>query len=131
MTKAERSAYNKAWYADPDNRARKAALNREWQRQNPERMRRLKARHEAKSFGLTLAEYEELRKASKCPLCGSEPTGDGDNANVLHIDHCHATGRVRGVLCRRCNMMLGMATDDPELLRKAAAYIEHHRGLRT
>ena len=40
------------------------------------------------------------------------------------VDHCHETGKVRGVLCGSCNIMLGKAYDDPAVLRNAAAYLE-------
>lgn len=42
----------------------------------------------------------------------------------LNIDHCHTTGRIRGVLCRMCNWGLGMFKDSKELMIKAAIYIE-------
>lgn len=52
-----------------------------------------------------------------CALCERELTKD------THVDHCHETGRIRGVLCRSCNIGLGMFNEDPEMLRKAIAYI--------
>ncbi|MCP4251056.1 MAG: hypothetical protein GY778_28800 [bacterium] len=41
----------------------------------------------------------------------------------LAVDHCHETGEIRGLLCGRCNVALGMLRDDPELLRAAAEYL--------
>ena len=55
----------------------------------------------------------------KCDLCGAEET--------MHADHCHATGVIRGFLCRACNVGLGHFKDDPELMRRAAEYIERYR----
>lgn len=49
------------------------------------------------------------------------------NKEVLAVDHCHATGKVRKLLCHNCNRALGLMKDDPNLLRKAATYIETHR----
>lgn len=43
-------------------------------------------------------------------------------------DHDHTTGQFRGWLCHRCNVSLGLMADDPERLRAAADYLEHHRG---
>lgn len=51
-----------------------------------------------------------------CEICGE--------AGKICLDHCHAKGHFRGWLCNRCNLILGHAKDDPELLRKLAAYLE-------
>jgi len=69
-------------------------------------------------FKLSLACYEALRKEQQdsCAICG-------DKAR-LEIDHCHRTGHIRGLLCRRCNLMLGHAMDSPEILKRAADYIK-------
>jgi hypothetical protein len=57
-----------------------------------------------------------------CYLCG-------DKVNeYLCVDHDHNTGLYRKLLCRSCNSGLGLLKDNPELLRKAASYIEEHRG---
>ena len=45
----------------------------------------------------------------------------------MGVDHCHATGKVRGLLCHPCNAGLGFYRDDPRLMREAAAYIERSR----
>lgn len=65
-------------------------------------------------YGLT--EEEFLAMSDFCEMCG-----DTEN---LHIDHCHKTNRVRGRLCRSCNLMLGYAEDDPERLKLGIAYLE-------
>jgi len=46
------------------------------------------------------------------------------NAFAVHVDHCHQTGRVRGVLCFNCNSAIGKLGDDPDAVRRAAAYLE-------
>jgi len=52
-----------------------------------------------------------------CDICGSL-------TRRLYVDHCHATGSVRGLLCTSCNLGLGLFKDRPGILRVAAAYIE-------
>ena len=65
-----------------------------------------------------------LYRATRCEICGTRgKTFNGKNKS-LHIDHCHVTGKVRGVLCPECNHMLGKAKDNPVLLRRAADYLE-------
>lgn len=71
-------------------------------------------------FGLTLEEVAELH-ARPCAICGA--TEHGGRFGKPHIDHCHKTGKVRGVLCGHCNVGIGCFRDDPELLKKAAAYL--------
>lgn len=73
-----------------------------------------------KKYGLTLDEVTVLR-AQGCAICGQDGI-DGRWGN-LHIDHDHATGRVRGVLCGSCNLGLGKFRDDSELLRRAVEYL--------
>jgi hypothetical protein len=72
----------------------------------------------ARRYGLTLAQYRALqaRQGNACAIC-RKVTG------VLCIDHCHVTGRVRGLLCPKCNSALGFCGDDPRLLRAALAYL--------
>jgi hypothetical protein len=61
-------------------------------------------------------------RAQGCGICG-KATEPGRWGN-LHIDHCHKTGKVRGVLCSECNSAIGKLKDDPDLLRKAIVYLE-------
>ena len=73
----------------------------------------------ARRYGLSLADYRALqqRQGNACAICRKV-------TRVLCIDHCHVTGRVRGLLCRRCNSALGFYADDQGLLRAALAYLQ-------
>ena len=66
--------------------------------------------------------YEKLFTAQRgaCAVCGWVPPA----GQILVIDHCHATGKIRGLLCKRCNIVLGRCEDNPDLLRKLAMYLE-------
>lgn len=70
-------------------------------------------------YNLTAAQMTRLRAAKVCELCGNPPKP----GKALQVDHDHATGLFRAILCRNCNIMLGFALDCPELLIKAAKYI--------
>lgn len=76
------------------------------------------------TFGITLVEYNERLEAQdgRCLLCFT-PEAEARNG-VLDVDHDHESGRVRGLLCHRCNWALGILQDDPALLRRAADYLE-------
>lgn len=64
------------------------------------------------------------KQAGRCAIC-KEPIEDYfTKKKSTHLDHDHVTGRVRGILCNKCNFGLGIFRDSPELLRAAANYIE-------
>jgi hypothetical protein len=73
--------------------------------------------HLKRKYGITLEDFEALLAAQGggCAICGRE--------GVDHVDHDHRTGRVRGILCFRCNVALGQLDDDPERLLAALTYI--------
>lgn len=77
--------------------------------------------HYKKTYGLTLERVEAMR-LDGCQICGA--TNGGGRHGQLHIDHDHKTGRIRGMLCHGCNTGLGAFRDDPNLLRRAATYLE-------
>lgn len=69
-------------------------------------------------YGLTRKQYSVLMRVKKCQICRAPED--------LHIDHDHGTGKVRGLLCRECNLGLGKFKDDPNLLRAAVRYFASH-----
>lgn len=101
----------------------------EWYRANPERSNANKRRNNLKSlYGLSQSEYDDLVRAQHgvCAICGNGREGR------LHVDHDHSNGKVRGLLCNRCNRAVGLLGDDPTILRKAISYLlrakEIHQG---
>lgn len=79
-----------------------------------------------RNYGLSNEGFINLLEVQRgcCALCGTELKDGGRTPNSLVVDHCHGTGKVRGLLCRNCNSGIGLLKDSPELHRKAAAYIE-------
>jgi hypothetical protein len=71
-------------------------------------------------YGLTETDYDSMlrRQNGVCAICRQSPKWR------LVIDHCHTTGRVRGLLCGGCNTGIGQLRDDPVLVRAAASYLE-------
>lgn len=89
--------------------------------------------------GITQAEYDALVEKCKgaCCICGEvpipEPVAASSNGRTrattrrsLYIDHCHNSGKVRGLLCKKCNFGLGHFRDDQNLLEKAIKYLQEN-----
>lgn len=76
-----------------------------------------------RTYGITLVQYHEKLSAQGggCAICGTKV--DQVKTRRLAIDHCHATGKVRGVLCTKCNQGVGHFNDSLDLLDKAKAYL--------
>lgn len=80
--------------------------------------------HLLKKYGITEVDYQQMLKkqGGKCAICQTtEPKGRCHNR--FHVDHCHETGVVRGLLCSRCNMGIGSFGDSPDLIASALLYL--------
>lgn len=99
---------------------RQREYQREWRAKNPEKVAEMRFRERLRVYGLTPETYQALldSQGNACAICergfGSTP----------HIDHCHETGKVRGVLCVDCNTSLGKLGDTVESIRKVLRYLE-------
>ena len=104
--------------ADEAQRARWRKNSRAYRERDPARHRAMVRRSLLRvRYGLTEGEFERMRNAQggRCAICGS--------VEALHVDHCHATGQVRGLLCGGCNSGIGRLRDDPELLMRGWEYL--------
>lgn len=72
-------------------------------------------------YGIEYLEYDAMIEAQdgKCAICGEPPVG----RKHLDVDHCHETGKVRGLLCYPCNRGIGNLGDDSNRVMAAAAYL--------
>lgn len=110
-------------------------LDRERQRKRranrtPEQIERIRERsreyhlkhHRTKKYNLTPGQWEKMfnKQGRRCRICKTDdPKGKG----CWHTDHCHVTLKVRGILCQRCNQMLGLAGDNVDTLLSAGDYL--------
>lgn len=84
-----------------------------YQRANREEASRRARKHELKrKYGLTLEQYDAMLEAAggRCECCGKEWH------RKLYVDHCHTTGKVRGLLCATCNVAIGMIETHPDIM---------------
>lgn len=120
-------------YKEEKNKSRrlKYAKDEEYRNRQKEKVKKyfnnhkdVKLTQRLKKYGLTVDGYRNLLKLQngKCAICGAELA---DNVgNRLYVDHDHESGKIRGLLCAKCNFGIGQFNDDPDLLRKAITYLE-------
>lgn len=133
-------------------RARRAAdpekyreINRRWKENNPDRLREINAKASAKArskqdykekvywawvkshYGITKDAWLSLWDAQghACAVCGTQDFSTSVGGKPA-VDHCHRTGKVRGLLCMGCNTALGSMKDNPAVLMAGASYLEKH-----
>ncbi len=83
-----------------------------------------------RNFGITLEEFNKILEAQNnlCAICKQPETRQfNGRTSSLALDHCHETGKVRGLLCWRCNSGIGKLRDNSELLRNAADYLDRYK----
>jgi hypothetical protein len=142
----DEKAYKKAWAEA--NKDRIAANRRAWVEQNKGRVSEYgkkyydslspeKRKHKTalqrnstlkRKYGITLEQYVDMFKAQggMCAIC-RKPGFNGKyrqaNWGPLNVDHCHKTGKVRGLLCSSCNFVIGLFDDDPKVFERAIDYL--------
>ncbi len=77
-----------------------------------------------KRYGISSTDYFSLSDSQQgvCAVC----KGASKSGRALAVDHNHATGQIRGLLCHGCNVALGLAKENPQILRALADYLELH-----
>ena len=79
-----------------------------------------------RDYGITLEQYDERLEQQNysCLICGSHKDLFSKD---LAVDHCHSTGKIRGLLCKNCNTGIGNFKDDVEIMKRAIEYIERNK----
>lgn len=111
-SKKKQKEWSKEWRNK--NPEKNAAMKKAWYDANPEKMKamRLVAKERSKKRREALV---GKKRPAACEICKTE--------KVLAADHCHRTGIYRGWLCNSCNLAIGCAKDDPEILRLMIAWV--------
>ena len=132
VSKEKRKLYIKNWKLK--NRDKLLKYSRDSRKRNIKKIKVYSKRHywenreknlsdkRYKKYGITQEEYLRIVRLQeyKCAVCFKE-----DKIN-LSVDHNHKTGKLRGIICNRCNMALGNVGDSPQVLRSLANYLEKH-----
>ena len=79
------------------------------------------------AYSITLEDYTNMynEQEGKCKICSEERNAGGNKGLV--IDHCHKTGKVRGLLCPSCNSAIGKLKEDPEIFKLAMNYLNNFK----
>lgn len=95
-------------------------------KQDPKNKRATKDAALKRLFGISIEEYDTMHKNQNghCAICNSEEVLS--HIRVLSVDHCHKTGKIRGLLCTNCNQGIGHFFDKIELLKNAIEYLNTH-----
>lgn len=108
-----------------------------WGKENPDhvkekgRLKRSRENYQEKSreyilkhrYNLSIQEYNTLlnNQDNSCAIC---KVNQKDKTYFFHVDHCHTTGKVRGLLCAPCNVFLGISKDSVDVFKNAILYLE-------
>lgn len=136
-TKESIAAYNKEYFSRPEVIARAKVRNAQYRQRradykkteagisaqirynhSPAGRRTNKSKQLKNLYGISLEEYEAMaeRQQGLCAICGVEPL-------ILHVDHCHDSNKVRGLLCGSCNRAIGLLKDNVTSLHRAIEYL--------
>ena len=122
---AENPHYHKAW--KETNRRTIRAQDRSRRLENPELFN---AQRRFQRYGITPDQFKAMfdEQNGVCAICFLPETRIiKGTLSALSVDHCHQTGKIRALLCHRCNRTLGAFEDDPGRFERAATYLRSHK----
>lgn len=120
-------AQQRAYYIA--NRSRLLERARVYAERNPERKKQSNRRSVLREHGISSHTYDAMLVAQegRCAICRRTPKQVYCRGDKLSVDHCHATGHLRGLLCTKCNAALGALDDNVDSLQAAVGYIQRWR----
>lgn len=123
--------YNKAWTLRNPEKAKES--RRRYREKNKEKLALSQKEYRERTnyhrnynlrtrYGLSPEEYDNLlhKQGNVCALCGGI-----DTKRKLAVDHCHNTGRVRGLLCKACNVSLGLLKENKQTILNMLEYLDN------
>lgn len=129
--KYQKAAYHKKYRYELLSDEKKKELSgkhKRYQQKNKQKIaNRTRSYRLKRNYSMTQEEYGHmfLRQGNSCGICKTKKFGG--MGKRPQIDHCHTTGKIRGLLCSRCNMGIGQLQDSIEVLNLAIEYLKLHR----
>lgn len=116
------------WHAPIASSKDKKEYARAWRKKNPIAS---KAHSLKKVFGITIQQYMTMydTQYGRCAICGKPGmtyAGVSGRSDTLVVDHCHATGKIRSLLCAQCNKGIGCFNESPHLMLQAVSYLKRY-----
>jgi hypothetical protein len=107
-----------------ENKNKRNEYLKEWGIKNPDKKRAQKYRHR---YGIDISDYDKMleKQNHKCLICYSYDTNRKGLKHFI-VDHDHKTNKVRGLLCHKCNQLLGSCNDDMDILKDAIKYLKQN-----
>lgn len=115
-------AKDRKYKSNPDNRPGINATTNKWRASNPDKVMEYNRKQRLRRLGVEEFDFDGLF-ASQGHACAICRTTEKPKSKGWHIDHCHSTGRIRGILCQHCNLGLGRFRDNLDTLKAAEAYL--------
>lgn len=108
------------------NRDKANEANRRYRQKYPNKKREERLKRE---FGITLVVYQQMFNEQNgcCKICYKPETrsvAKSGKINDLAVDHCHTTGKIRGLLCGKCNTAIGLLNEDENILNNCIEYLK-------
>ena len=119
-----RKEYTKQWHKD--NPKYNEEYRKKYHSENEDKIKKQhKESHLKRKYGIDLETYNQMfnEQEGKCKICGIHQS---ELKKSLAVDHCHNTGKVRGLLCDHCNHVLGKVKDDVSILESAIKYLKEY-----
>jgi recombination endonuclease VII len=137
MTKREYAReYRRKWLLIPGNAEKNRAIAKKYYHANKEKCKERNKvgyqRYHLKKFGIDQIIYDKMfsEQSGLCAICRNPETSKDRRCNEvrkLAVDHDHVTGKIRALLCRACNVTIGLMKEDPVRLEAVAAYVRKHK----
>lgn len=129
---------NQQWYLKNKEKAYESAA--QWRKANPERVKAAQQRYRDKNphkkrderlkreFGMSFIQYQEMlnHQNGVCAICSNPETrivARSGKISELAVDHCHRTGKIRGLLCAKCNTAIGLLNEDINIINNCVNYL--------